>query len=69
MRATNNSEIAWIVRHLKTRKAAGPDGVQSIILQHLPRLALKFIAKIFNSFLGLIYFLTEWKVVKMIKLP
>jgi hypothetical protein len=44
VKATNLSEITCIVRHLKPRKAAGPDGIQKIILQHLPRLALKFIA-------------------------
>jgi hypothetical protein len=32
VRATNHSEIAWIVRHLKPRKEAGPDGIQNIIL-------------------------------------
>jgi hypothetical protein len=69
VRATNLSEIAWIVRHLKPRKAAGPDGIQNIILQHLPRLVLKFIAKIFNSSLSLNNFLTLWKVDKMIMLP
>jgi hypothetical protein len=41
VRATNHSEIAWIVRHLKPRTAAGPDGIQNIILQHLPRLKLR----------------------------
>jgi hypothetical protein len=46
IRATNHSEIVWIVRHLKP--AAGPDGIQNIIFQHLPRLVLKFIAEIFN---------------------
>jgi hypothetical protein len=66
---TNLSEIAWIVRHLKSCKAAGPDGIQNMIIQHLPRLGLKFIAKIFNSSLALNYFPTLWKVVKIIMLP
>jgi hypothetical protein len=48
-RATNHSEIAWIVRHLKARNAAGPDGIQNIIFQHHSQLDLKFIANIFNS--------------------
>jgi hypothetical protein len=34
MRATNHSEVAWLVRHLKPRKAAGPGGIQSIMFQH-----------------------------------
>jgi hypothetical protein len=53
VRATNHSEISWIVRHLKPRKAADPDGIQNIILQHLPRPVFKFIAKIFNESLAL----------------
>ncbi|PNF17515.1 hypothetical protein B7P43_G13165, partial [Cryptotermes secundus] len=61
MRAPNHSEIAWIVRHLKPRKAAGPDGIQNIILQHLPRFVFKFIAKLFNRSLALNYFPTQWK--------
>jgi hypothetical protein len=30
-----HSEIAWIVRQLIPRKAAGPDGIQNIILKYL----------------------------------
>jgi hypothetical protein len=69
VRATNHSEIAWIVRHLKPRNAAGPDGIQNIILQHLPRPILKFIAKLFNKSLALNYFPTQWKEAKIIMLP
>jgi hypothetical protein len=69
VRTTNHSEIAWIVRHFKPRKAAGPDGIQNIILQHLPRSALQIIAEIFNSSLALNYFPTHWKVAKIIMLP
>jgi hypothetical protein len=53
----------------KPRKAAGPDGLQNIILQHLPRSVLKFIAKIFNSSLALSYFPAQWKVAKTIMVP
>jgi hypothetical protein len=65
VRATNLSEFAWIVRHLKPRKAAGPDGIQNII----PRLVLKFIVKQFNKSLTLTYFPTQWKETKIIMLP
>jgi hypothetical protein len=58
VRATNHSEIAWIVRNLKPRKAAGSDGVKNMILQHLPGL-LKCIAKLFNKSLALNYFPTQ----------
>jgi hypothetical protein len=69
MRATNHSEIAWIVHYLKPRKAAGSDGIQNIILQHLLRSVLKFISKILNSSLALNYFPTQWKMAKIIMLP
>jgi hypothetical protein len=69
VKPTNHSEISWIFRHLKPRKASGPDGIQNIILQHLPRLVFKFIAKIFNRSLELSYFPAQWKVAKIIMLP
>jgi hypothetical protein len=65
MRATNHSEFAWIFRHFKPRKVAGPDR----ILEHLPRLVLKFVAKIFNRSHALNYFSTQWKEAKIIMLP
>jgi hypothetical protein len=65
MRATNHSEIAWIVRHLKPRKAAGPDGIQDTIFQHLLRLDLKFIAKLINRLFTLNYFPTQRKEAKI----
>jgi hypothetical protein len=69
MRPTNHSEIAWLIRHLKPRKATGPDGIQNIILQHLPRSVLKLIAIIFNISLALKYFPAQWKIAKIIMLP
>jgi hypothetical protein len=66
VRPTNRSEISWIVRHLKPSKASGPDGLQNIILQHLPRLVFKCIAKIFNRPWELNYFPAQWKVAKII---
>jgi hypothetical protein len=67
VRPTNHSEIAWIAHHLKPRKA-GPYGILNIILQHLPHLVLKFIAKIFITSLALNYFPTQWKEAKIIML-
>jgi hypothetical protein len=69
MRTTNHSEIAWIVRQLKPRKTTGPDGIENVILLHLPRLVLKYIAKLFNRSLALNYFPTQWKEAKIIMLP
>jgi hypothetical protein len=45
VRATNHSEIAWIVSHLEPSKAPGPDGTQNIILQHLPQLFSNLLTK------------------------
>jgi hypothetical protein len=33
VRKTNHQEIGWIIRHLKPRKAAGPDDIQNVILK------------------------------------
>jgi hypothetical protein len=33
VRKTNHHEIGWLIRHLKSRKAAGPDGIQNIVLK------------------------------------
>jgi hypothetical protein len=68
-RTTNPSEIAWNVHHAKPHKTAWPDWIQNIILQHLPRLVLKFIAKFFNTSLALNYFPTQWKEAKIVMLP
>jgi hypothetical protein len=68
VRPTNHSEIFWTVRHLKPRKASGPDGIQNIILQHLPCSVFKFIAKMFNTSLELNYFPAQSKV-DIIMLP
>jgi hypothetical protein len=40
VRATTGSEIAWIVRHIKPRKATWTDKIQNTILEHLPRTLL-----------------------------
>jgi hypothetical protein len=69
MRATNHSEIAWIHSRIKPRKAVWPDEIEDIILQHLPRLVLKFIAKLFNKSLALNCFPKQWKEAKIIMPP
>jgi hypothetical protein len=50
-----------IVRHLKPRKAAGPDGIQDAILQHMQRKVLRFIARVFKRSLELYCFLVQLK--------
>jgi hypothetical protein len=69
LRPTNHSEIAWLIRHAKSRSAPGPDGIQNIILQNLPSVAHHFIATIFNKALTLNYFPTQWKVAKILMFP
>jgi hypothetical protein len=65
VRSANYSEIAGMVSHRNPRKAAGPDGIKNIILQHLPRLVPKTIVKIVNRSLALHDFLTQWKGTKI----
>jgi hypothetical protein len=59
------------MRHLKIRKAAAPDGIQNIILKHLPRVVLKVIDKSVNKSLALNYFPAQWKeaIVIMLQRP
>jgi hypothetical protein len=59
LRFTNPSEVSWLIRHSKPRSAPDPDGIQNIVLQHLPQVAFKFIATIFNKSLALNYFPTS----------
>jgi hypothetical protein len=37
VRFTSYSEIERLIRHLQLCKAAGPFGIQNLVLQHLPR--------------------------------
>jgi hypothetical protein len=69
VKATNHSKIAWIVCHIKPSKVPGSHKIVNIILQHLPRLVLKFITKIFNRSFALNYFPTHWKEAKIVMLP
>jgi hypothetical protein len=69
MRAITHSEIDWIIRHLKPRKAAGRDGMENIVLQYMLRLVFQFIAKLFNGSLALNYFPTKWKGAEIFMLP
>jgi hypothetical protein len=68
-RPTNPSEVAWLIRHIRPRSAPGPDGIQNIVLQHLPQAAFKFIATLFNKSLALSYFPSQWKVAKLLMFP
>jgi hypothetical protein len=69
VRKTNPHEICWLIRHLKPPKAAGPDGIQNIVIQHLPLKALKYIATIYNAPITKNYFPSQWKLAKIITIP
>jgi hypothetical protein len=69
VRPTNPSEVAWLIRHTRPRSAPGPDRIQNILLQHLPKEAFNFIATIFNKSLALNYFPSQWKVAKLLMFP
>jgi hypothetical protein len=69
VRPTNPSEVAWLIRHTRPRSAPGPEGIQNIVLQHLPKAAFKFIATLFNKSLALNYFPSQWKVAKLLMFP
>jgi hypothetical protein len=64
-RKTDYQEIGWIFRHLKSRKAAGPDGIQNILLKNLPLSVFKFIATVYNVSITSNYFPSQWKIAKI----
>ena len=69
IRKTNSHEIDWLIQHLKSRKAAGPDGIQNIVLKNLSKMALRSLATIYNSCITISYFPDHWKLAKIIMLP
>lgn len=54
-------EIYNICRHLKTKKAAGPDLIKNQALKNLPRKNIVEITNIANACLKLHYFPTPWR--------
>jgi hypothetical protein len=69
VRKTISHEIGWLIRHLKSRKAAGPDGIKNIVLKNLPVIAPRFLATIYNSSITISYFPVRRKLAKIIMLP
>lgn len=55
------SEIAVIIKRLKTNKAPGSDQIHNILLKHLPQKAIIFITKLFNACLITGHFPQLWK--------
>jgi hypothetical protein len=69
VRPTNLFEVAAIVHHLNPREIAGPVGIQSVTLEHLPRLVLKSIVTVFNRSLATNYSSKKCKEAKIAVLP
>ena len=68
-RETIPAEIAWQIRHLNGKKARGPDGIQNIVLQKLPPLAIQFLAKIINAIFKLGKYPELWKEGRILLFP
>lgn len=69
IRPTNTHEVAHFIRHLGPHKAAGADGIQGIILQHLPSSAMKRIAEIINNILASGHYPIPWKEAHVVLFP
>jgi hypothetical protein len=69
VRKINHQEIGWIILLLKSRIAAGPDGIQNIVLKDLLLPALKLIATVYNASKVHNYFPSQWNFVRIIMLP
>jgi hypothetical protein len=55
------SEVQEAIKGLKVGEAPGPNGVPNRVLKHLPKRAITFFTKLFNSVLRRQYFPPAWK--------
>lgn len=62
-------EIHNVIRRLKSKKAAGDDGIHNRIIKQLPKKAIIMLTKIFNACLKLSYFPAKWKIARVIPVP
>ncbi|KAJ4436396.1 hypothetical protein ANN_19028 [Periplaneta americana] len=69
IRPTNTHEVAHFIRRLGPHKASGADGIQKIILQHLPRSAMKRIAEVINNILASGHYPIPWKEAHVVLFP
>ena len=65
----NASLVRKAFKRFKPNKAAGPDGLKPIVLQHLPDNAIDFLVLIFKACIALSYTPVAWKNTKVIFLP
>lgn len=66
---TTQEEISRIITKLRPFKAAGPDGIQNILIKKLPPKAVKLIATIFNHCILKGYWPSAFKHAKVIPIP
>ena len=62
-------ELIKEINCLKLKKCPGFDLISSEILKNLPKKALNFLQKLFNTSLKLNYFPSIWKVAEIIMIP
>jgi Endonuclease/Exonuclease/phosphatase family. len=69
IRQTNKHELRWQIKHLKDRKAPGPDGIQNIVLKQLPIIAIEYLSKLINGIFHTKYFPATWKEARILLFP
>ena len=69
IRRTVPAEVAWQIRHLKPRKAPGPDGIQNLVLQKLPKIAIQVLTDIINAIMSLKSYPNKWKEGRILLFP
>lgn len=62
-------EIIKIIIKLNGRKSPGDDGINNILIKHLPKRAIVLLTYIFNACLKIGYFPDSWKCAKVIPIP
>ena len=69
IRKTNIHELKWQIKHLPDRKAPGPDGIQNIVIKHLPEVAIEFMVRIINGIFLTKYYPKAWKEARILLFP
>ena len=69
IKKTNIHELRWQIKHLKDRKAPGPDGIQNIVIKHLPTIAIERLVQIINSIFTTKHYPKAWKEARILLFP
>lgn len=62
-------EVQKTLRRLRSRSAAGPDGISPAALKNAPRKLIVVLTRLFNALLLHSYFPSQWKTAKIILIP